>query len=355
MKKNYLIFLFLLAFCLQSCVDEIELSSPDTPPSAMMVQGKFLFGKKGMVSASVYELYTNPNELPKPIGGAKVTLRDDEGRQIELISKSAGNYEAEIGENDPNFPVQAGHKYRLEASLPNGQIYQSAWETLLPVPQPDSIQVDFLERIIPDQSGVLDTVPYARFSVSTGLNTVGNQSPARFRWEFDQSYRITDDFMKTCYTVRVLLNDNITLLDGATVGEQYLDGYALFETLVDYRFAEGFYLILYQQALSENAFGYFSDLNQLLAKKGTLFDPPAGEIRSNMTSPTDPDALVYGFFYAAAQDTLRLYISPEMAGNPLKYCPTPPSLSGEPGPPNACDDCLLESGDSRTEKPDWWQ
>lgn len=355
MKKNFPVFLFLVAFCPLACVDEIELPSPDTPPSAMMVQGKFLFGKKSKVAASVFELYTNPNQLPKPIGGANVALQDDEGREIKLISNFDGNFYLEIGENDPNFPVQTGRKYRLQASLPGGRIFQSAWETLLAVPEVDSVRVDFLDREVLNQFGELDTVHYARFGVSTGLNAIGNQSPARFRWEFDQSYRITDDYLKTCYTVRVLTNDNVTLLDGATAGGQYLDGYALFETRVDYRFAEGFYLILYQQSISENAFGYFAELNQLLAKKGTLFDPPAGEIRSNMTSLADPDELVYGFFYAASQDTARLYVSPEMAGNPRKYCPIPPSLSGEPGPPNACDDCLLEAGEASTEKPDWWQ
>lgn len=345
-----------LALMLSSCVDKIELPPPpDHPPSAMLVQGKFLFGDKGRVTASVFELYTAPNELPKPIGGAQVALQDDQGHQISLLSNFNGNFYLEIKENDPNFPVQVGRQYRLHVSLPSGQVFQSEWETLMPLPPVDDLRVDFVNREVQNQFGELENTPFARFSVSTGLKTPGTVGPARFRWEFDQSYRITDDLMRTCYTIRALLNNNVTLLDGALAGTDSLAAYSLFETPVDYRFAEGYYLILYQQSISNNALGYFSELNQLLAKKGTLFDPPAGEIRSNISSPTHPDALTYGFFYVASQDTARLYVSPEMAGNPRRYCPLPPSATGQPHKPNACDDCLLEAGDSRLEKPDWWE
>ena len=94
------------------------------------------------------------------------------------------------------------------------------------------------------------------------------------------------------------------------------------------------------------------ELYQLLSKKGTLFDPPAGAIRSNIVGLNEPEEPVYGFFYAAQQDTLRRYISPAEAGNPDFYCPLPP-VNGEAPRPTACDDCLLESG-AGLERPVWW-
>ncbi len=349
--------LFCFCFILSSlcaCVDKIELSAPDQPESGILVQGRFLFGNPSVVMASVFELYTLSNNLPRPIGGADVLLRDDQGHEIELLSNFDGNYYLELDPSDPDFPIQTGRQYQLSALLPNGQIYQSDWETLLAVPPIDSIHTEWLERDAIDNLGQLVTEPYIRFGVSTDLTTAGNIEPLCMRWEFDAAYRITDDLSKTCYTIRNLLNDNVFVFDGASLAQTNLVGYPLAETLVDYRFAEGFYIVVYQQSISKNAYGYFEELNQLLARRGTLFDPPAGAIRTNISNISDPAALVYGFFYVAAQDTARLYISPDMASNPTKRCPIPPSLSGEPGPPNSCDDCLLEAGEATLQKPTWW-
>jgi len=343
--------LIVLNFC--ACVDEIELSAPDQPDSGILVQGRLLYGNPGMVTASVYELYTLSNNLPKPIGGATVMLRDDQGHEIELLSNFDGNYYLEIGPNHPDFPIQTGRKYQLSVAIPNGQTYQSDWEVLLSVPPIDSVHVEWFEREELDNFGQLVPIPYTRFGVSTDATTPGSSEPARFRWEFDAAYRITDDLLKTCYTVRKLLNDNVFALNSALLAQNNLVGYPLAETIVDYRFAEGFYIIVYQQSISENAYGYFDELSQLLSRKGTLFDPPAGAIRTNISNITNPDALVYGFFYVAEQDTARLYISPDMAGNPHKRCPLPPSHGGV-RPPNSCDDCLLEAGESSHEKPSWW-
>jgi len=349
----------LFCFCLIvlnlcACVDEIELSAPDQPDSGILVQGRFLNGNPGIVTANVFELYTLSNNLPRAIAGATVVLGDDEGHEVELLSNYDGNYYLALDPHNPDFPIQTGRKYQLSVTMPNGQIYQSAWEVLLPVPPIDSVHVEWIEREELDNMGRLVSVPYTRFGVSTDLTTPGSSEPGRFRWEFDAAYRITDDLLKTCYTVRRLLNDNVFVLNSALLAQNNLLGYPLAETTVDYRFAEGFYIIVYQQSISENAYGYFDELRQLLSRKGTLFDPPAGAIRTNISNITNPDALVYGFFYVAEQDTARLYISPDMAGNPHKRCPIPPSLSGQKGPPNSCDDCLLEAGEASLQKPIWW-
>ncbi len=349
--KNYS--LACLLAC-SSCVDKIELPDSEHPPVAMLVEGKFIAGTPGHVTASVFELYTNPNELPKAIGGAQVVLQDDQGHELVLFSGSNGAYYQDVPAGNSAFPVQTGSRYRLVATLPGGRIYQSAWETLLPAVPVDSVHAEIATREVLDNMGKVDTVKMFRFNVDTDLHYPGLDAPVHFRWELGQSYRITDDYDKICYSLRALLQDNVIIFDNTLAKQDRLHNYILGETRLDYRFAEGYYFILYQQSISENACGYLAELYQLLQKKGTPFDPPAGSIRSNMTSPTDPDIPVHGFFYVAAQDTARLYISPETAGNPAPYCPIPPSIGGGSGPPNACDDCLLEAG-GQLEKPDWWQ
>ncbi|MDX1912858.1 MAG: DUF4249 domain-containing protein [Saprospiraceae bacterium] len=334
-----------------ACVDEIQLAPPDLPDSGMLVQGKMLYGYPAQITAEVFELYTLSSNLPRPIGGAKVTLEDNQNRSIPLLSSATGFYFLTLNPDHPDFPLLEGNSYRLKVELPNGRAYQSAWETLLPAIRPDSLSVQFALQEYTDGRGELRTDTFARFGIHTPLQATG-QAPF-FRWELEQGYKLTDDEGKTCYVVRDFLSDNVFALNSATVGVGRLDNYFLTDTRVDYRFAEGFYMIAYQQRISGDAFGYFEELKQLLSKKGTLFDPPVGAIRSNITGLNEPEELTYGFFYVARQDTLRLYVSPEAVNYPKPYCPLPP-INGSAPNPNACDDCLLELG-AVTFKPDWWE
>jgi hypothetical protein len=346
-------FAFLLALLLPffSCVDTIDLARPDVPESGMLVQGKLLFGKPSLVIAEVFELYTLSSNLPRPIGGAKVLLENDQNRSIELISNAGGYYFQEMDPDSPDFPLAEGTRFRLRVSLPNGRAYESAWETLLPAPKPDSLSVSFALQDYTDGRGEIRTDTFAKFALY-GEAQVNGQA-AFLRWELEQGYKLTDDPGKTCYVVRDFLSDNVFVFNGANAGVTRLDGYLLNDALVDTRFAEGFYMIAYQQSISRDACGYFEELQQLLAKKGTLFDPPVGAIRSNISGLNEPGELTYGYFYVATQDTLRLYISPEKANYPKKYCPLPPTNGSAPNP-TACDDCLLELG-ALTTKPDWWE
>ncbi|MFN0214887.1 MAG: DUF4249 family protein [Saprospiraceae bacterium] len=344
---------FPLLLGLSSCVDNIEVPAPDVPDSGMLVQGKFLYGRPSFVTAEVYELYTLSSNLPKPIGGAKVVLEDDRDHRVELLSNALGSYFLELNPDDPDFPIAEGSPYRLTVSLPNGKKYQSAWEILQPAPKPEGIETTFVQREFYDNLGVLRMDTFVQFGINTPLTAPNTTKPARFRWEFSQGYKLTDDPGKTCFVVRSLLADNVYVFNGATAGQNNLDNYHLVETRLDSRMSEGFYLLVYQQSITENAFGYFDELHQLLSKKGTLFDPPAGAIRSNIISLNDPNELTYGFFYAAKQDTSFYYLSPQAAGYPDFYCPLPPT-NGEAPRPNACDDCLLDLG-AQLEKPIWWK
>ncbi len=354
---TYLLLLPVL-LALAACVDKIDLPRPDVPDIGMLVQGRLLYGKPGIVQAEVFELYTLSSNVPRPIGGAKVVLEDDQGRTLELFSNALGAYFHDLSPDDPNFPIGIDRRYRLNVSLPNGRKYQSAWEMMQPAPKPENITVAFAEREVLDNIGQLTMERVAKFGISTPLIAQNSTKSAYFRWELDQGFKLTDlpggnpALSKTCYVLRKLLAENVFAFNGPTAGQTRLDNYFLAETPVDHRFSEGFYIIVYQQSISENAYGYFDELYLLLSKKGTLFDPPAGSIRSNIMGLNEPEELVYGFFYAAQQDTLRRYVSPVEAGSPDFYCPLPP-VNGEAPRPTACDDCLLDLG-ARLERPVWW-
>ena len=119
-------------------------------------------------------------------------------------------------------------------------------------------------------------------------------------------------------------------------------------------FAQGYYYTVYQRSLTKGAFEHWEQTKQVIERTGNLFEPPAGRINSNFRNIEAPNDLgVFGYFSAFAQDTLRLYISPEEVGSPQLQCPRVP-IQGNPCPVSACCDCLIEPG-SKLEKPDFWE
>lgn len=346
-------FILLLLFALSACVDPIELSRPDLPDSGLFVQGRVLYGQPCSISASVFQIATLLNNVPQPISGAQVFLEDRQGAALPVPASSSGNYALLIDPDNAVLPIAPGKEFRLSLSLPNGKKYVSGWELLLPAPKPDSVHVTFELREYTDSRGEQRVDSFAYFSISTPLAAPGATSPARIRWEIDQGFKLTDNPGKTCFVLRKLLAENIHILDGTKAGLSRLDNYPLTQTIVDYRCAEGFYITILQQSISENAYGYFDEVYQLLSKRGTLFDPPAGEVRSNISNLNDPGEQVYGFFYVAQQDTVRSYISPAVANFPDFYCPLPPTNGSQPLK-TSCDDCLCEAG-AQLDKPVWWE
>jgi hypothetical protein len=289
------------------------------------------------------------------LAAAKVSIETQSGETAPLFSNGDGYFTLNLSEYFPDFPVETGRQYRLKALLPNGNLYQSDWQILLPSPNVEGLRLDTFQTIGTPTVGLPTVQNNFQVQVSSSIRApVANQALYLF-WEIDQSYRLTDNGGQVCYAYRPLLTEQLMLLNGNTVGAERIEQYPLVNIPITYLFGEGYYLILYQQAVSADTYGYLYEVNQLLAKRGTLFDPPAGAVRSNIQNAADPAERVNGYFYTAWPDTFRLYISPAQAGYPKPYCPLPPSNGAGQGPtpPTPCDDCRLEPG-GVYQKPSWW-
>lgn len=345
----YLLCCTLLGLSLAACLDTIELAPPDRPPSSLVIQGKLVAGEPATVTASIFELFVFNNSLSKAIEKAQVTLVSQDGARFPLRDATRGLYEGQIGAAE-SLKVMAGQSYRLEVIMPDGRQYQSAWE-LLPASAPTSALTPRLAtRTRYDDMGDPFTEDVLEVSIHTPLIDADGQR-LRLRWEMEQAYRLTDDTEKVCYLSTFLLTDRVLVYNGAAVPADGLADYKLFETLYDYRFAEGYYLTLYQQSLSEGAFRYWDQVAQVLSRQGTIYDPPPAPILGNVSNPEAPDEVVYGYFYATTQDTLRHYVAPNEFGTLKPYCPLPPPMG--PRGPTRCDDCLL-GPNSSTMKPAYW-
>ncbi|MDX8338818.1 DUF4249 domain-containing protein [Draconibacterium sp. IB214405] len=71
---------------------------------------------------------------------------------------------------------------------------------------------------------------------------------------------------------------------------------------------EGWIVILYQHAITENAYGYYDDLNKQLAGEGKIFDPLYVQARSNMECTTNSDQIILGNFEISSSNETRYYV-----------------------------------------------
>lgn len=342
--------LFMLVFFAPACLDEIEIENADRPEDGYVVQAKLISGTPSYVEVKVEQLFFYTSNINRPVNDAMVSLVKKTGERYAFQNIPLdGIYSAYLDQAD--FQVAVGQAYRVEVEITPEIKLQSAWEEVYATPKIDDLTWEVTEIETVSVDGLISLRPGIQFNLTTPITT--STERARLRWEFIDAYQVTDNFNFTCYIENPYQNNDLFLLDGNTVGPDTIMEYPLFSAPLGVRHIEGYYLSVFQQALSPEAFTYWTQVAALLEREGTVFDNPAGTISSNISNPTDSTQLVYGFFSAYTQDTLRRFFSREEMGNLDFYCPRPPTTQAPP-PITVCDGCIDALGASYN-KPYYWQ
>jgi hypothetical protein len=347
MKNN--IGIITLLSLLWACVDEVTLKNQRATAEAIVIQGKLVKAATASVEATVLRVGDFENsDASTHISGAKVSLLAQDGARVELVEEILNRiYRAPI---PANFPVKTGTAYRLQVQLPNGNRYESAAETLLAVPKMKQVRFrPFALKQSSNATNAVETLPYLAFQVSTPLQTTDSRENARLRWTFFATYKFSDNLKKLCYYNEALLNPQVFIYNGELLSAERLDTFSLAEIQLNHRLAEGFYVTVVQESLSENGYIYWDRVKQLSERSGNMFEAPAGKIITNITSMDNKIQPVYGYFYPTEQDTARLFISPAEVGNPSPYCPVVGMVT-----PSICYDCLAQITGVTLQKPHFW-
>ena len=359
--------LYLLLFPLfffGACLDKIDIAAPKDLLPAVAIQGVLVKGAPSTIRVEVSSLFNFSGTSRRLIDVAEVLLIDEAGQSLRLPAVGIGVYYLEIPEDHPGFRVETGSAYRLRVSTRDGRTYESVPEPVLPVPPAGNLRAELVDKEVLNKDGEMIPARYVRFFLDTRLVIDEGGQKARLKWDALKTYRATDleilaeDGIKpvqTCYITEVADVTRLWLLDGSLIAAEEATGIMVHEEAVGPRFAEGFYLTVLQQSLSEEGYRYWSQVDELIERTGSIFEPPAGKLKSNFANVNDPEEEAFGLFYAVAQDTVRIYVSPEFAENPGFFCPPSGPLFNQSGDCNyqVCCDCLQVSN-STLLKPDFW-
>ena len=287
------------------CVDPIDL---DVGPAQrhLVVEGVVREGPgPHQVILSQSGAFTAGIEALRPrLPGATVTVEVGDGTEVALHERSGPTrYESEPGV----LVGTVGQTYVLRVQLQSGQVYRSFPVTMRPATEILDLRTSLEEgsRLV---NGVLISDPSVDLMVDAAT-TPGQ--PDYYRWTWEGTYS-----REACYSTsgqfpvqiceRCYLNQEGTSLvevadDGLAVGNVLANQRAASFTLAreGFRFIPAFHITVRQEALTPEAFQFWSLIRDSRDNVGSLFDPPAEATFSNLVNVDDPFDRPLGYFTVA--------------------------------------------------------
>lgn len=352
MRISYLPIVFALLL-FSNCIDKFDFERPDSIKDAIAIQGRIAKGNPSTVRVVVKEVFDFAN-FPKYLSASEVLIIDDAGNQLELDSRRQGFYNLTIPDNHPFFQVAVGKKYKISVSGLSNKVYESKWEELLAAPIPEKLVTNNVDIEVTNRFGIVNVFSELGYFIDTPIKAPNSTQNSRLLWELAGMYKLTDTPIgncfagtppppKACYVVDSPVKNYITF-DGTKSSANRLDNFLIESINFTGNLAEGYYINILQQSLTEEAYDYWSQVSTAVNRTGDLFQQPTGLVSNNLQNIADPNESVFGYFYATEEQPIRLYIEP--SGQPV--CP----IIFENGSiAEFCCDCRSIG---TTTKPDWW-
>ncbi len=357
--RNTLLGLLFMAI-VSSCLDKIDLQAPGGISEDVVVEAKLVKSNPSTISVNITRLF-NFDGFSNQVTAKTVMLESDDGSSMEVRRVGDGVYRSEITDE---LEIDYGRGYRIKLLLQNQDLIESDYDTLQRVRKGNTLTAIKGTKLIEDDFGDIRERPNMRYILKSYLT---DDKETKIHWEVIRDFKFTDLLVnrrfeiipnKICYVTenRGLLD--IRVLDPKVVNlSSDLYQQEIIEEEIDYQYAEGYNLTVVQEAITEKTYNYYNEISKVVVRTGNMFEEPAGKIRSNMTNLTNPDSEIFGMFYTADHDTIRLFISREQAGNPDTVCFRPVPPFGQSPCRFAiaeCCDCLTFDV-STTQKPAFWK
>ncbi|MFN3998757.1 DUF4249 domain-containing protein [Algoriphagus sp.] len=314
LKRLFYIILLLMT----ACIDPYKVEVPEGQ-QLLTVEGLIHSGPgPHAITLSRSATYGSMFEgLIRPITGATVVVRDNEGRITFLTEgvDSRGSYFTPAG-----FRAEIGKSYTLQIQTVEGKVYTSLPERVESVPRIENIEVKTVT--IPVEG---ETNPRSGVQLISEIKDPADQNNFYF-WRLGTSVHVLEtspelffiretrtlapkDCCAICYKTEVTGNQSLFIAQDDNFNGLTTRIPAAFIEDNGLRFVNRFRTDLKQYAISQDAYRFLRLVKQQADISGSIFDPPPATIRGNMISLDDPDEVVLGYFMAAGESSRRIYIN----------------------------------------------
>lgn len=295
---------FLLMIVVFGCIEPYDPPLKNEDINLLVVDG-FLnaTGDSATVSLTRTLPVKSADAAPKE-SGAQVWIEDDEGSVFMLTETAPGLY---VG-NVPGAGSQG--RYRLSMRTANNREYSSELIPVIETPAIDSL-----------------TYTATQDGVEVTVNTHDETNLSRnYRWTFEETYqyrakfnsiwilgdnesrqRFPDQSIFTCW--RSDASTGIIVASTKHLATSVVSKLPL--TFIDpasRKISVKYSMLVRQQALSDEAYEYWMNLERTTGNLGGLFDPLPSEVQGNIRSITNPGETVIGLFSAGTVQEKRIFI-----------------------------------------------
>lgn len=351
---------------LQSCLDPIELDVPKGQSEAVVVQGVLVKeADQSYISVTVAKVFTFDGSS-NLLRVKYVNLINESGDEIGLDFVEEGVYFKTLDEND-GFGLSEDLSYRIILELFDGRVIESKTEQFGPAVLDNEIYFALEPFSASNNLENSTTIDNNTSSLTLQTEISNNQlNPMRFQWQMTRTQKIRDkpslfgfgeNAPRTiCYYTVPFRKDEQILFNGfESSGDSPIFRRDVFTgNINESEYIDTMYFTVSQRSLSEGAYNYFERIGQSLALTGSMFDPPAGKIRSNLFNVDNPDEEVFGYFYATQLQRTNVMFDPGQFDIEIQeVCTTPVTLREAPCGSFSCCACVL-TPNATTRKPDFW-
>lgn len=352
--RSFSISCLALIFAWQACIDTIEIELPQGEGGRLVIEGSVERGPEFYsIRSSVRRTAQDIRDVVLQLETADIFLLMND-QEVLSLRNNVSEWIDITAFHDQYGSDPSNARFGLRVILEDGRVFESEEQKVLETSPTSALEINLIERELLNDAGIFVEQEFVELMVNSDLRNDQGEALS-YLWEVSGVYEFpevawTDDpgfFPSTCYVPVSAPPDEINVILASKANGEQLRSFKIAETEADFRFITGFYYTVLQKTIDEKTASYWEKVATNISREGTLFDPPAGQIESNIRNVDDAQDEVLGYFYAAGVDTLRYFASPDETGNQLHPC------SIEPATPLCCD-CLSTLFNSTLNKPPYW-
>lgn len=334
-----------------SCIEQIDFDVPTEFQNTTVIVGKIVKGNPSSVEVFIQKVFDFAFEGEVFVNAQSVRIVNESGNKLDVPGAGPGRYKLLINDNS-DFKVEIGNAYSIEVGLFDGQSFKSKPEVIIGVPEMNNIDHRLVNKEVLNFEDVLEVQPRVEYAVSTSLLDQATQTPTNIKWDFERTYKQSDTEGRECYVSGFADFDLIQTINAKELNASSIDDYLILEQRLSNTMVEGQYVSVIQEALDDNALEFWEQVEGLSTNSGTFYEPPPGQIVTNLEVTSQTEGSVFGYFYATQQDTLHVFVDSLFINQFTPICPRPPGQNPNPNCDDCCDCGLLEDG--TMVKPDFW-
>lgn len=290
----------MIAFLLSQCVTNYDPKITENTPK-LVVDG-LITNQPGPYKIRLQYSYPYTNQTSvSAIGGATVTISDDQGTVEKLIDRGQGLYETSA----TGIRGIVGRKYQISIKTPDGKTYVSTPEMLKAVAEFGKFYTEYQE--------VNSLTVKGQFNMFLDVKDPGTPNDY-YRWKWTH-YEQLEYCLQTvtttpagiiatrnkccdpCWKIEacngciLLANDRLT--NGQTITRVPLGK-------IPYDDVSSYFVLFEQYSLTQEAYLFWKGIDSQINNSGGIFDLPAATVIGNVACTSHPEEQVLGYFGASS-------------------------------------------------------